>query len=164
MTEKVISVEVPPTGPPRLVHNKSAQESLEEAKAIGLSVTVVHIQSWTWAVVDSKEKNLYLSELAGDVEVNGIGYTELIDEKQFLQYFKHWQALAISKGWYSCPRCGEPRPSALHVGRDPGALSRWDNSTYICSECGTEEAMLNRAGDDISPAGPNPWKEIPEEI
>jgi len=156
-----ISCEAPPTGPPRLTHGKTALDAIVDAKSIGLTVTTVEIQGWTWAVVNTAEKNLYLTELAGDVEVYGIGYTELYEEKQYLQYFKHWQALAIANNWYSCPRCSEPRPSALNVGRDPGALSRWDNSTYICSECGNEEAMLGLSGEDISPTGPNKWIEIP---
>ena len=38
-----------------------------------------------------------------------------------------------------CPRCGQRVPNAL--GDYPGALSREDNETYVCSECGTTEAM-----------------------
>lgn len=39
-----------------------------------------------------------------------------------------------------CPRCGEPKmrePEAMN------ALSRRDNKTYICSDCGTDEAMVD---------------------
>ena len=35
-----------------------------------------------------------------------------------------------------CPRCGDPLPQ-----RYPGALSRADNKTEICSPCGTDEAF-----------------------
>ena len=42
-----------------------------------------------------------------------------------------------------CPRCNRKtlRPTEVH-----NALSRKDNKTYICSVCGTEEAMLDYAG------------------
>lgn len=42
-----------------------------------------------------------------------------------------------------CPRCSGPVPSAAMPGAYPGALSRYDNETYICSACGSEEAMLS---------------------
>jgi hypothetical protein len=38
-----------------------------------------------------------------------------------------------------CPRC---RLDNLPLGY-PGALSRADNKTEICSACGTDEAMVN---------------------
>lgn len=37
----------------------------------------------------------------------------------------------------NCPRCNGEMPS------HPGALSRTDNETEICSECGIEEAMID---------------------
>ena len=37
-----------------------------------------------------------------------------------------------------CPRCGEPTMRAVKA---TNALSRRDNATYICSQCGTGEAM-----------------------
>lgn len=40
-----------------------------------------------------------------------------------------------------CPRCGGGIPNAYHRGLYPGALSRADNETEICSNCGSEEAM-----------------------
>jgi DNA-directed RNA polymerase subunit RPC12/RpoP len=48
----------------------------------------------------------------------------------------------------NCPRCdGELRePQAVN------ALSRVDNKTYICSECGTREALFNyRHPDTLLP-------------
>ena len=41
----------------------------------------------------------------------------------------------------TCPRCGHGIPSDEHRGQYPGALSRLDNQTYVCSDCGTKEAM-----------------------
>ena len=42
------------------------------------------------------------------------------------------------KSWWEgqCPRCGD------EITAFP-ALSRLDNETYICSECGTKEALFN---------------------
>ena len=40
-----------------------------------------------------------------------------------------------------CPRCGGAIPSWDNPGAHPGALSRWDNMTEICSPCGVDEAM-----------------------
>ena len=41
-----------------------------------------------------------------------------------------------------CPRCTGFIPSNLFPGEYPGAISRIDNKTEICSDCGTEEAIL----------------------
>lgn len=40
-----------------------------------------------------------------------------------------------------CPRCGGFIPNDLMPGAYPGALSRTDNATYVCSACGTAEAL-----------------------
>jgi hypothetical protein len=40
-----------------------------------------------------------------------------------------------------CPRCGEPIPNREHAGEYAGAISRRDNTTEICSECGNIEAI-----------------------
>lgn len=42
---------------------------------------------------------------------------------------------------HTCPRClgGVPTPSER--GEYPGAISRTDNKTEICSECGVREAF-----------------------
>lgn len=42
-----------------------------------------------------------------------------------------------------CLRCGGGVPNDAQPGLYPGALSRLDNATYICSACGTREAMFN---------------------
>lgn len=44
-----------------------------------------------------------------------------------------------------CPRCGGPVPNMKFVGQYPGALSRTDNKTEICSNCGHLEAMEQMA-------------------
>lgn len=41
-----------------------------------------------------------------------------------------------------CPRCCGYIPSNTFAGEYPGAISRIDNKTEICSDCGTEEAIL----------------------
>jgi hypothetical protein len=40
-----------------------------------------------------------------------------------------------------CPRCSGYIPNDAMPGAYPGALSRLDNETEICSECGSIEAM-----------------------
>ena len=40
-----------------------------------------------------------------------------------------------------CPRCGNYIPNDLQPGAYPGALSRTNNITEICSACGLDEAM-----------------------
>lgn len=40
-----------------------------------------------------------------------------------------------------CPRCGGLIPNLEFVGQYPGAISRTDNKTEICSKCGQEEAL-----------------------
>jgi hypothetical protein len=49
-------------------------------------------------------------------------------------------------GEHDCPRCEGPIPTALHKGQYPGALSRTDNETEICSQCGQDEAWEQMAG------------------
>ena len=41
-----------------------------------------------------------------------------------------------------CPRCNSWIPNNENPGAYPGAISRTDNTTEICSQCGTEEALL----------------------
>lgn len=60
-----------------------------------------------------------------------------------------------------CPRCGGCIPSNARPGAYPGALSRWDNKTEICSECGVDEALMQMAGMDLSPTGASLWKVKP---
>jgi len=40
-----------------------------------------------------------------------------------------------------CPRCGDWIPNNVTPGAYPGAFSRTDNKTEICSDCGTSEAL-----------------------
>lgn len=40
-----------------------------------------------------------------------------------------------------CPRCGGGIPNDAQRGAYPGALSRYDNVTYVCSDCGQDEAL-----------------------
>jgi hypothetical protein len=40
-----------------------------------------------------------------------------------------------------CPRCTGPIPSASAKFYYVGAISRTDNTTEICSDCGTDEAL-----------------------
>lgn len=42
---------------------------------------------------------------------------------------------------YECPRCGGWIPNDAQRGKYPGAISRRDNKTEICSDCGVQEAL-----------------------
>ncbi len=45
----------------------------------------------------------------------------------------------------TCPTCGGSVPNNETPGAYPGAISRSDNKTEICSACGTNEALENWA-------------------
>lgn len=135
---------VPPNKPPRLV---------SASCVIGRPLW---INDTEWTVETEGDINVFLSELAG-VKVEGYAETFIEDDQSFKPVWKHWQALAIVNDWCQCPRCGGVRPDVVNVGRDEGALSRTDNTTYVCSQCGVEEAMLQLLGEDISPTGPHSW-------
>lgn len=45
-----------------------------------------------------------------------------------------------------CPRCSHFIPNDDTPGAYPGAISRLDNKTEICSSCGVEEALLQYQG------------------
>lgn len=63
-----------------------------------------------------------------------------------------------------CPRCGGDVPSTEFKGQFPGALSRWDDETEICSACGLGEALLQLAfGKKIlaPDSADYPWKHRP---
>lgn len=47
----------------------------------------------------------------------------------------------ISIDQHTCPRCLGGIPNDEYRGAYPGALSRTDNRTYICSSCGEHEAI-----------------------
>lgn len=49
-----------------------------------------------------------------------------------------------------CPRCGHKIPNDESPGAYPGALSRTDDETEICSACGTHEAFEAMI-DGVSP-------------
>lgn len=52
-----------------------------------------------------------------------------------------------------CPRCGGGIPNDERRGEYMGALSRLDNETEICSQCGQDEGMFNFAkpGEPLPP-------------
>ena len=59
--------------------------------------------------------------------------------------------MSITLDSNTCPRCLRGIPSDLMRGQYPGALSRTDNSTEICSECGQLEAMEDFFGEGVTP-------------
>lgn len=46
----------------------------------------------------------------------------------------------------NCPRCGHYIPNDENPGQYPGALSRTDNKTEVCSPCGEAEALEEYLG------------------
>jgi hypothetical protein len=52
-----------------------------------------------------------------------------------------------------CPRCGGLIPNDYQPGAYPGAISRLDNKTEICSSCGTDEAI-----EDYTSGGVKDWR------
>jgi ribosomal protein L37E len=56
---------------------------------------------------------------------------------------------------FVCPRCGGGIPNEYERGAYPGAMSRWDNETEICSACGQDEALRQFYGHDVSPRNPD---------
>lgn len=50
-----------------------------------------------------------------------------------------------------CPRCGGFIPNDVTPGAYPGALSRTDNLTEVCSECGTIEALEQFFAGNLTP-------------
>lgn len=56
----------------------------------------------------------------------------------------------------TCPRCGGGIPNNERRGEYPGALSRTDNDTYVCSQCGQDEAIETMM--DGAPMPQSEWK------
>lgn len=50
-----------------------------------------------------------------------------------------------------CSRCGGGIPNSTHPGAYPGALSRFDNATEICSACGELEAAHDMLYGSVPP-------------
>ena len=58
-----------------------------------------------------------------------------------------------------CPRCNDNFiPTNTHPGKYPGALSRADNKTEICSLCGSEEAIQDMFAGGCAPKDQWPLK------
>lgn len=47
---------------------------------------------------------------------------------------------------FDCPRCGHKIPNDASPGAYGGALSRTDDTTEVCSNCGVNEALEHLAG------------------
>ena len=52
----------------------------------------------------------------------------------------------VNSKFRECPRCTHFIPNDDTPGAYPGAISRLDNETEICSDCGVEEALLQYQG------------------
>mgnify|MGYP006899558916 CR=1 FL=1 len=58
-----------------------------------------------------------------------------------------------------CPRCTGWIPNNDQPGAYPGAISRVDNKTEICSGCGNKEAIEQLATG--APAPTSTWERLP---
>jgi len=62
-----------------------------------------------------------------------------------------------------CPICRGGIPNNYQIGMFPGALSRFNNKTEICSACGTKEALACYEGEmplDKEKLGWGDWKTL----
>lgn len=50
-----------------------------------------------------------------------------------------------------CSRCQGVMPNEETPGAHRGALSRYDNTTYVCDRCGTQESILDAQGVTLPP-------------
>ena len=51
-----------------------------------------------------------------------------------------------------CPRCNSNQiPNNIAPGAYPGAISRVDNKTEICSDCGLNEALESFYNNSLTP-------------
>jgi len=69
---------------------------------------------------------------------------ELNSEQQgeAMKKAKHQKHEETHDKFRQCPRCFGFIPNNATPGAYPGAISRLDNKTEICSDCGGEEAVL----------------------
>ena len=72
---------------------------------------------------------------------------------------------------HTCPRCGGGIPNNRAIGAYPGAVSRWDSATEVCSQCGMDEAFLQMLAEPrdgvivIHPVqGMHPWVRVPRPL
>jgi len=60
--------------------------------------------------------------------------------------------MSLNTTFSEFPDYAGPCPSRENRGQYPGALSRLDNKTHICSQCGQDEAMYQWAtGGELPP-------------
>lgn len=65
----------------------------------------------------------------------------------------------------TCPRCGHQIPNDQFPGQFPGATSRTDNATEVCSACGTHEGVQVFSSEDHTCTPQSEWPvEVPAEF
>lgn len=82
------------------------------------------------------EKGYYPAPYVEDVEEENkkLGVTQEVADAMIEGSMFGWEI----HGFKECPRCNEIK---LHPEEVMNALSRRDNKTYICSDCGKQEAL-----------------------
>ena len=77
--------------------------------------------------------------IEGNREENGLGLTQKGDTGPMLNNETTTPPPHLPRRYDICPRCGR---STLRIDKPHlNALSRTDDSTYVCSDCGLDEAL-----------------------
>jgi hypothetical protein len=79
-------------------------------------------------------------------ELTQLAANQVLDVCSYAEPQPSTVATEVEKG-YTCPRCEHLIPRDEFPGAYPGAISRFDNKTEVCSICGLDEAMGNGVVD-----------------
>lgn len=144
-----------------IASNDWLRYSMQPIKEDGEKFTV-----WNWEATLLPPEEGYKDEVSNILSVasnateRGVLQIPMTEGEFEKVFYPKWLSAAVVYGWCECPRCGGSVPQRNNMktrGRYVGALSRV-RDVYICSECGTEEALLQFGGENIDPDGPHPWK------
>ena len=106
------------------------------AGAVSNIVSVaIEIESVSGEMLDSMKTVIEILEQIGDPR------NELENLADLLAEAKLEIGEQIMDKKFICPECDGPIPNAKDVGKYAGAISRKDNKTEICSNCGVREAL-----------------------
>lgn len=154
-----IRVVLSPENPPKLSKHSLFEEVEREFL---IAVGDRKLVAFSNATEFSESLNELATHMAPDAApIYGVVEVLMTEDFYSSTFKQFWKEVASEHGLYMCPRCGgfvPKRYDKAMFGEYPGALSRWDNKTFVCSECGMEEAIAQMLSYDISPRGYFPWK------
>ena len=92
--------------------------------------------------VEIQIPNDYHPDMAAAIVTKGLqeNTDEGLQNWQIVEVGRPTLEVDLSRVPKTCPRCGDWIPNNDTPGAYPGAISRVDNKTEICSYCGGEEA------------------------